>query len=315
MPLDPVVKGLLEQFAAMGRPPTWELSPPEARENYLGLIALAGEPEAVAKVEDRPIPGPAGEIPLRIYIPESKPNEALPVLVFFHGGGWVIGDLDSHDPICRMLANRAECVVVSVHYRLAPEHRFPAAVEDAFAATQWVAERADEFNGDASRIAVGGDSAGGNLSAVVSQLARDRGGLKLVFQLLIYPATGTLGQFPSYEENGQGYLLTKDSMLYFYNHYVGESDEAAAQSPLLAPLLTEDLRGLPPALVITAEFDPLRDEGKAYAERLKEAGVAVTYLNYEGMIHAFYQMPGILSQARQAIDESATALRQAFGAA
>lgn len=308
MPLDPTIKAILEQMA--GKPPGWQLSVEEGRAALLAILPLAGEPEAVAKVENRMIPGPAGEIPVRIYTPQVDQNKKLSVLVFFHGGGWVRGDLNSHDPVCRSLANAAECIIVSVDYRLAPEHKFPAGVEDAFAATQWVGEHAAEFNGDATHIAIGGDSAGGNLAAVVAQLARDKGGPKLVFQLLIYPATGITREFPSYEENGQGYFLTQDSIKYYAKQYFRESSDE--RSPLFAPLLTEDLEGLPPALVITAEFDPLRDEGKAYADRLKEAGVPTTYSNYEGMIHAFYNMAGVVKKAREAIEESAAALKTAF---
>ncbi len=310
MPLDPVVKALLDRLEAAGRPPTSTLEPGEARENYRRLIQLAGIPEKVAASQDRSIPGPAGKIPVRIYSPLGAEDGPLPVLVFYQGGGMVIGDLDTHDQICRMLANRAGCKVVSVAYRLAPEYKFPAAVEDSYSVLQWVAGHTAEFNGDSSRLAVGGDSAGGNLSAVVAQLARDQGGPRLLFQLLIYPATAQLGQFPSYEENAQGYFLSKDSIVYFYNHTVGK--DADPSDPRIAPLEAENLAGLPSALVITAEYDPLRDEGKAYADRLREAGVPVSFHNYEGMIHAFYQMPGLLPLAIQAIDESAQALKAAF---
>lgn len=311
MPLDSTVKALLDRMVEANRPPTWTLTPAEARLNYLALRPLAGEPEALADVRDQKIPGPAGEIPVRIYTPQVEGEKVLPVLVFFHGGGMVIGDLDSHDPVCRSLANAAECIIVAVDYRLGPEHKFPAGVEDAFAATQWVGEHAAELNADPSRIAVGGDSAGGYLAAVVAQLARDKGGPKLVFQLLVYPGVDVTRQrFPSYTENGEGYFLVDKTIVWFQDHYAGANFNE--KDPLVSPLWAEDLEGLPPALVITAEFDPLRDEGKAYADRLKEAGVPVTYTNYDGMIHAFYQMAGILKQGRQAIEESAAALKAAF---
>jgi acetyl esterase len=230
--------------------------------------------------------------------------------VFFHGGGWVVGDLDTHDSPCRQLAKKAGCVVVSVDYRLAPEHKFPAAVEDGYAATQWVATHAPQVGIDPQRLAVGGDSAGGNLAAVMAQLARDKEGPALVLQLLIYPAVDGAMSFPSVQENGQGYLLTQDSINYYYNHYVPVGIDR--RHVLLSPFYAARFTGLPPAHVITAEFDPLRDEGEAYAKKLQDAGVPVTCTRYEGMIHAFFSLEGILDQGKKAIDEAATALRVAF---
>jgi acetyl esterase len=311
MPLDPQAQALLDQFAAAGRPPIAELSPQEARETFRQMIALAGEPEPVARVEDRTVPGPAGPIPVRVYTPAGQPP--LPALVYFHGGGWVIGDLDSHDPVCRALANGAGCVVVAVDYRLAPEHKYPAAAEDCYAATRFVAEQAAELGIDPARIAVGGDSAGGNLAAVVAQMARDRGGPPLVFQLLIYPVTDYSFDTVSYRDNAEGYLLTRDSMEWFWAHYL--PDAAAGREPYASPLQAKDLRGLPPALVITAEYDPLRDEGEAYAERLRAAGVTATTRRYDGMIHGFFQLGGVLEQGKAAVAEAAAALRAELAAA
>ena len=233
------------------------------------------------------------------------------MLVFFHGGGWVICDLDSHDSLCRSFANRACCVVVSVDYRLAPEHKFPAAVEDAYAATQWVANNASRINGDPTRIAVGGDSAGGNLAAVVAIMARDHNKPSLKYQLLIYPATDVSStNTDSYRNYADGYFLTKGDGEWFCHHYLNCAEDRL--NPSVSPLLTPDLSRLPPALVITAGFDVLRDEGESYAKRLKEAGVSVKCTRYEGMIHGFMSMDGLLDQARNGIEEASTALREAF---
>jgi acetyl esterase len=309
MPLDPQAKGLLDQMEAMGAPPMHTLSVPDARQMMEGFIPLAGEPAVVANVEDRQIPGPAGEITVRVYTPEGA--GPFPALVFYHGGGWVIGNIEVYDPTCRAIANNAGCVVVSVEYRLAPENKFPAAPEDCYAATKWVAENAASLNIDPERIAIGGDSAGGNLTAVVAQMARDQGGPNLVFQLLVYPvADHHSAGMSSYEENADGYLLTRDSMIWFWEHYLDNPDDKS--HPLASPLQAKDFSNLPPALVITAEFDPLRDEGEAYAAKLKEAGVPVTLTRYNGMIHGFFMMMGVLDQAKKAHEEAAAALRSAF---
>jgi acetyl esterase len=225
----------------------------------------------------------------------------------------VIGDIETHDVVCRELANAGGCMVASVEYRLAPEHRFPVAAEDCYAVTTWLAAHAGELGVDAKRIAVGGDSAGGNLSAVVAQLARDRGGPALAFQLLIYPATDAARDSVSHRENGQGYLLTSDAMTWFLGHYLG-NDASLHGDPRCSPLRANDFRGLPPALVITAEYDPLRDEGEAYGERLRAAGVPVTVTRYPGMIHGFFAMGAFLDQGRTAVAEAARALRTALAA-
>ena len=224
----------------------------------------------------------------------------------------MICDLDTHDGVCRALANGAGCIVVSVDYRLAPEHKFPAAADDAFAATEWVAKHAVEIGGDPSRVAVAGDSAGGNLAAVVAQTAKDRGGPKLAFQLMVYPVTDYDFDTGSYRDNAEGYMLTTAAMKWFWNHYL--PDEKAGLDPQASPLRADDLSGVPPALVITAEFDPLRDEGEAYAARLASAGVPAKSTRYDGMIHGFFSMSALLPQGRQAIEEAATALREAFAA-
>lgn len=307
--LDPQAKALLQQMAQMNLPPFNTLPPAQAREQMKGMAALCSSPEAVANVENLTIPGPEGKIPVRIYTPGG--DSPFPILVFFHGGGFVLCDLDTHDNLCRSLANRVHCVVVSVDYRLAPEHKFPAAVEDAYAATQWVAKNAHRINGDPTRIAVGGDSAGGNLAAVVAIMARDQNGPTLKYQLLMYPATDiSSSNTDSYRNYADGYFLTKGDGEWFCEQYLNCEEDRL--NPLASPLLAPDLSGLPPALVITAEFDVLRDGGESYAKRLKKAGVSVKCTRYKGMIHGFMSMDGLLSQARNGIEEASAALREAF---
>ncbi|WP_028782282.1 alpha/beta hydrolase [Thalassobacillus devorans] len=307
MVLDPQAKFLLEQMEAAGDPPMHELTPEEARAST-DFSPLAGEPVEVAKVENRTVPSAAGDIPVRIYTPEGE--GPFPALVFYHGGGWVIGDLDTVDVPCRLLANQSNCVVISVDYRLAPEHKFPAAADDAYAVAKWAVEHGASIDVDSNRVAVGGDSAGGNLAAVVALMARDRGDFPLAYQLLIYPVTHHSYETKSYKDNADGYLLTKDSMEWFWDHYL--RTESDGKHPYASPLLAENLNGLPPALVVTAEYDPLRDEGQAYARRLNEAGVAVEAKCYEGMIHGFFWMPGVLEQGKQCIDQASSALKRAF---
>jgi acetyl esterase len=309
MPVDPQAQALLDMLIAMNVPPMHTQSVEEVRASYDAMAQFSGTPEEVHGVENRTLPGPAGEIPVRIYTPEG--SAPFPVLVFFHGGGWTIGTLNGYDSVCRALTHQAQCIVVSVDYRLAPEHKFPAAVEDAYAATEWVAQNAASIHGNPERIAVGGDSAGGNLAAVVSQMARDKGGPKIVYQLLIYPATDYfIPGTASIRENGQGYFLTYDSMVWFWNHYSASEEDAL--NPMMAPLRAKDFHNLPPALVITAEYDPLRDEGEMYAAKLQEAGVSVTSTRYNGMIHGFFSMIGIMDQSKVAIAEATAALRSAF---
>jgi acetyl esterase len=308
MPVDPQVQAYLDQMAALNAPAIHTLPPELVREGIRMQVEMFTSSEPIAHIENRIIPGPAGEIPVRVYTPAG--SGPFPVLVFFHGGGWVICNLDTHDGLCRSLANGAGCVVVSVDYRLAPEHKFPAAPEDCYTATAWVAAHAAEINGDASRIAVSGDSAGGNLAAVVAQMARDRGGPTLVFQLLMYPATDFSMKSRSIEENGEGYFLTRDDMLWFRDHYL--NSEADKENPLASPMLAASLKGLPPALVVTAEYDPLRDEGEAYGHKLEEAGVPVKISRYDGMIHGFISMGVAFDGGKRATEECCQALRAAF---
>ncbi|MFC5711755.1 alpha/beta hydrolase [Thalassorhabdus alkalitolerans] len=307
MALDPQSKDLLEQIKAAGRPPTHALTPAEARAET-DFSSFSGEPEHVGKVENKLIPGPEGQIPIRIYTPVGE--GPFPTLVYFHGGGWVAGDLDGVDVSCRLLTNRAHCIVISVDYRLAPEHKYPAAVEDAYAAVKWTAEQGPTIQADPEWIAVGGDSAGGNLAAVVSLMARDKQEVSLKFQMLISPVTHHAYTTKSYEENGDGYLLTKDTMKWCWDHYLNSPEEG--REPYASPLLAEDLTGLPPALVVTAGYDPLRDEGRAYAERLKHAGVYVEEAHYDELMHGFFWMPGVIDQGKKSIEKAAVSLKQAF---
>jgi acetyl esterase len=299
MPLDAKLEPLLQQMSAV-QIPLDQVTPAMLREQYVAMRAIDSEPEEVAKVEDVTVAGPAGDIPVRIY----TPGVARGVLVYLHGGGWVIGSIETHDARVRAIANAAGCVVASVDYRLAPEAKFPAAVEDSYAATLWAAQKLG------SPLAVGGDSAGGNLAAVVAQMAREKGAPSISAQILIYPVTNHAYDTPSYAENGEGYFLGRDTMEWFWNHYLRSADDGA--NPLASPARASDLSGLPPAVVITAEFDPLRDEGEAYAAALQAAGVPVVVKRYDGMIHGFFQMAGILDQATDALGIVATELKRAF---
>ncbi len=306
MPLDPQVNELIEETLALNLPPYNEISPAEARRQMLMASPPVVPNHSAARVEDRRIPGPGGEIPIRLYYPSgSGPFAAV---VFFHGGGWVIGSIETHDAYCHALAKLSHCLVASVEYRLAPEHRYPAAAEDAYAATFWLSENAGGIQVDPRRIAVCGDSAGGNLAAVTSLMARDRGDPEIAFQVLIYPVTDFNFDTASYRNNGDGYLLTRDLMIWFWRHYI--EDEETARQPYASPLRAEDLRGLPGALVLTAEFDPLLDEGEEYARRLETAGVPVILRRYEGLIHGFSRQWIRLDQSRKALEEVAATLRQ-----
>lgn len=279
----------------------------EARQQLQTLISLGtAEPVAVDEVNDITIPGPDGELDARIY----RPNDPDGILVFYHGGGFVMGSLDTHDNLCRLIADSAGFVVVSVGYRLAPEHPFPAAVKDAYESLHWVSRNKDRFDAP-DYLAVAGDSAGGTLSAVTSLMARDRGMPRIDRQLLLYPATSYLDPMPSRAENGDGYLLTADDLLWFADHYI--EDDIDARHPYAFPLQARDLGGLPPALVITCGFDPLRDEGYMYAERLEEAGVEVQHINYPQLIHSFLNMEGIVDRAYDAVDDITTYLHNDRG--
>jgi len=311
--LHPQVVAVLERAAQSGLPLYYEVSPFVARRIYRDTRgALAPASPAVATVRLVFAPGPEGPIAIRAYRPQgTQSGDVLPALVYFHGGGFVIGDLDTHDVVCRQLANGAGCAVFSVDYRLAPEARFPAAVEDCVAATQWVAAQAKALAIDPARIAVGGDSAGGNLAAVIALTAREAGGPALCYQLLVYPATDQCMGFPSIDRNGEGYLLTKKAMEYFRNHYL--PNESKWLDWRASPFLAKTLAGLPPAYVLTAGFDPLVDEGHAYAERLAKEGVATEYKEYPDMVHGFLLFGGALDTANAAVDACCAVLKTAFG--
>lgn len=306
--LDPQAQTLLEAMAAIGGPQLWTLEPQQAREQMIAMRQPIEKPD-VHSVEDRNISGPRGDIPVRIYKPGA--SGGYPILVFYHGGGWVIGDIEYADLACRNMCNDAGCVVVSVDYRLAPEHKFPAPLDDCYAALQWAASNAASIGGDASRIAVGGDSAGGNLAAAVAIKARDQGLPKIRHQLLVYPVTNHSYDTPSYSANGEGYMLTKDAMVWFWDHYL--NNEAEGKNPLASPLQVADTKGLPPATVITAEFDPLRDEGEAYAAKLKEGGVPVAVKRFDGQIHGFFHMANVLDGGKEAVSYASKQLKAAFG--
>ena len=309
MPLDPQVVALFEVMQRADAPSYEEQTPVEARGR--GDAAPTPFAPAVARVEMFEAPGPNGGVPVRVYTPEG--SGPFPALVLIHGGGWVVGSIWGYEATARLLANAAECVVVSVEYRLAPEHKFPAAPEDCYAAAKWTYEQAGLINVDTSRIAVAGGSAGGNLAAVVALMARDRGGPEFVFQVPIYPVIERDFTRPSYVENGQGPGLTQPAMAWFWDHYL--ADDADADHPYVCPLRAETLAGVAPALVITAEYDPLRDEGRVYAEALRDAGVAVTYSEYPGMAHGFFGWHTAVDKAKEAVAEVAAALRRAFGTA
>ena len=306
MPLDPQAKAVMDQVAALGFPMAHTVSPQQARANAQSRPRAAG-PE-VARVEDRTIPGPDTQIPVRIYTPPG--SGPFPALVWFHGGGWVVGDLESADATARHLTVGAGCVVVSVDYRLSPEAKFPGPAEDCYAATMWVAEHAGEIGVSANNIAVGGDSAGGNLAAAVCLMAKDRGGPALGMQLLVYPVTDRDFQTGSYGDNADGYQLTRDTMIWYWDQYL--ANDADVGNAYAAPLQAQDLQGLPTAVVITAEYDPLRDEGEAYAHRLEAAGVPTTCTRYSGMIHGFFGMSAAVDKGKDAIAQASAALTVAF---
>jgi acetyl esterase len=315
MALDRDAERVLEMVRLSGRPPYETLSAPEARELFLAAReVLAPDPPPVAEVRELSAPGPAGaEIPLRLYRgATTTPDDPLPALVYFHGGGFVIGDLDTHDSLCRHLANAARCIVVAVDYRLAPEHKFPAAVEDGVAATSWLAREGAALGIDRERLGVGGDSAGGNLAAVVSLIARDRGAPKLRCQALLYPTTDCGMTHPSHDRFAEGYLLTRLTMKWFYEHYLREP--ADGDDWRASPLRAGDLSGVAPALVLTAGNDVLCDEGEAYARRLREAGVPVQLRHFPDQIHGFLTMGKIVRAAQPALDDIAAALRAAWDA-
>ena len=312
--IHPQAQALIDLIEERKLPPMHTLEPVEARRFYRDRRALT-QPTApdVHEVSDLAADGPNGAIPLRLYKPARRHlggPEGMPVLVYFHGGGWTIGDLDTHDVLCRQLANASHCAVVSVDYRMGPEHRFPAAVHDCMAATRWVRAHADSLGLDAGRLAIGGDSAGGNLAAVVAILARDEGDLPIAWQLLVYPATDMRCGHASHASNGQGYLLTSETIRYYHDNYI--DDEAHDLDWRASPLLHTRLDGLPPALVLTAGFDPLRDEGLEYADALVAAGNQATSVCFGRQIHGFITMGAVIDEANTAVTLCAAELARAL---
>jgi acetyl esterase len=312
MPLEPRVAALIAAMEETFPPVDLTKSGTRVRLEVkaAGERVIPTAVEEVGEVSDRTMPGPGGPIPVRVYRPLAPAGEPVPLVVFFHGGGWTVCDLDSHDGICRALCNASGCALVAVDYRLAPEHPFPAAVEDAYAATCWLAENARSLGCDPRRLAVVGDSAGGNIAAVVAMMARDRGGPELALQALVYPVIDHSDQTVSHRENGSGYALRSAEVMYYWGQYLARPGDGA--DPYASPIRAEDLSGLARALVVTGEYDPLRDEGEAYGERLRAAGVPVRVHRYEGMFHSFFSFLAVLDEARQLRDEIASELRDAF---
>jgi acetyl esterase len=315
MPVDESIAGLLALIAASGRPPVAKGTVAEAREGMRTLLVTFRDESKLAQVRSIADDTVAGSIPVRVYRPEA--DAPVPTVVFFHGGGFIIGDLDTHDAVCRLLCRDSGAVVVSVDYRLAPEHPFPAAVEDAYAALQWVAGHVDEYGADASRVAVAGDSAGGNLAAVCAQSAH-ADGLRLAAQLLVYPATDVAGEYASRTDNAEGYFMSLDDARWFAEQYIGKTEDEARAAGLLtdarlSPLLADSLEGLAPAIVVTAEFDVLRDEGNAYAAALEKAGVPVVHREFPGLIHGFYGMEQLSPAVADATAWIGAQLKELFG--
>ena len=312
MALEPQAQAVIDLVVKSGRPPYHELSPKDARQQFRETRpASTPTPPEIGVVRNVLAEGPSGPIPLRVYRPAGVASGTpLPGLVYFHGGGWVIGDLDTHDVFCRQLTAEAAITVVAVEYRLAPEHKFPAAVDDAWAATRWVAADADQLGINATRIAVGGDSAGGNLAAVVCLMARDHEAPAIALQVLNYPVTDLAADTRSYRDFADGYLLTRESMRWFIGHYLSSPDQVSDWRA--SPLRARSFEGLPPALIVAAGFDPLRDEGEAYAARLRDGGVRVDYVCYGGMLHGFLPMGRLIDTAHRAASHIAASLRQAL---
>lgn len=309
MPLDPLVKAFLDQLTAAARPKVWEMQPDEARAGFVALMRMAGPKDVpIGKTTNLFVETSDHPIPCRLYTPVAAGGEPLPVLVFFHGGGFLNGDLDTHDGLCRMIANEAECKLLAVDYRLSPEFKFPAAADDAWAVLQYVSKNAADLGIDANRIAVGGDSAGGNLAAGLAQ--RAKGKIKLIYQLLLFPVTQIGATTSSLMEFSAGYLLEKSALEYFYKIYLAPGTDV--NDPLVSPLRAKDLSGLPPAYVMLGGYDPLHDEGEEYALKLRAAGVKVTIDDHADMVHDFIYFQSVLPQARDALVQAAHALKDAF---
>lgn len=311
MPFHPQVQAIKDRLDQANIPNLYTLPIEEAREQDIkGIRATGGAPEPVAEVKDFTIPGEAGPIAARIYRPAAA--GPLPALVYFFGGGWALGVLDTADAVARMIANRAGCACVTVSYRLAPENKFPSAVHDCYAGAAWVVEHAEELGIDASRVAVGGDSSGGNLTAAVTLMAKERGTPPFIHQLLVYPNTDATADTPSMREVTDEHFFNKNAIAWYWGMYLTSPEDGL--SPLASPLRAADLSGLPPATVITAELDPLRDEAEAYGQRLAEAGVPCEIIRYDGMMHGFFTMIGILDTAREAVATAADRLAAAYAA-
>ena len=312
MALDPQAQAVLDLVIKSGRPAYHTLSPKEARQLFRETRpASTPTPPQIGAVTNVLAETAVGTIPVRTYRPAGVDAATpLPTLVYFHGGGWVIGDLDTHDVLCRQLVGEAGLMVVAVDYRLAPEHKFPAAVDDAWAATRWVVANAGRLGVDTQRVAVGGDSAGGNLAAVVALMARDAGAPSIALQVLLYPVTDVGTETGSYRAFADGYMLTRDGMRWFFDHYLASKDQESDWR--VSPLRAKSLAGLPPALIVTAGFDPLRDEGEAYARALRDAGVRVDYACYGGMVHGFAPMGKLIETGNRAVSHIAGSLREAL---
>ena len=314
---DPQMQAVLDQLAKLGPKPLDTLSPAEARKQpspadaVMALLKSQGKstaPEAVGKVENKTFPGPAGPVPIRIYTPAG--SGPFPVILYIHGGGWVIANLDTYDGSARALTNAAQAVLVSTHYRQAPEHKFPAAHDDTWAAYEWVLKNAKSFNGDASRVALAGESAGGNMAAAIALMARDRKVQMPVHQLLIYPVTNHAFDTPSYQENATAKPLGKAGMKWFFGHYLKSA--ADGDNPRVSMLRATNLKGLPPATIITAQIDPLRSESEMYGKKLREAGVDVHHQHYDGVTHEFFGMGAVVDKAKQAVEVAGNRLKAAF---
>lgn len=313
MPLDPLVKAFLDRAAAIPRPKAWDVPPAITRQSFAGMMQLtAAKDVAVGKVDNFTIPGPAGALRARGYAPVAA-NGPLPALIYFHGGGFIAGGLESHDGLCRLLTAEGGFKVIAVEYRLAPEHVFPAAVDDALTATLWIEANATGLGVDAGRIAIGGDSAGAMLAAIVTQTVKEKGGIRLAYQLLMFPNTQIGGETSSLNEFAVGYFLERRAIEYFYSLYLPAGIDRNA--PKVSPLRGKDFSGLPPAYVMLGGYDPLHDEGLAYAEKLRAAGVKVTVADYDDMVHCFIYLQTVLPQAHDAVARAAQAVRKALDAA
>ena len=313
MPLDPIVKAFIDQMAAQPAPKMYELPAPAARMMFGAIMEMTGPKDVpIGKTQNLTCPGPGGDIPLRIYTPVAPAAEALPALLFFHGGGFVIGNIDTHDGLCRMIANEAGVRVIAVDYRLAPEHKYPAAIEDGYAALKFVEANAPQLGVDANRLAVGGDSAGGNITAVLTQMAKEKGGPSIAFQLLFFPVTQIGEETSSLKNYAEGFVLERAGLEWFYNCYVPAGTHKS--DPALSPLHAASLDGLPPAYLTVAEFDPLHDEGLEYGKKLKAAGVACEIVDYPGLVHDFIYFQSVLPQAAVALKAAAQALKKALNA-